>query len=184
MSPTASADPAAVRGVVLLGLPGAGKSTVAPRVAAALGWRWVDVDRAIEAAAGMSVAEIFARQGEAVFRAWERRVTAQVLAESPPVVLAPGAGWVEDPTHQRLLRTGLVGVHLQVDPDTAAARLTGSAERRPLVGDDDPIERLSAILARRRHLYLQAHHTISVDLMTPDEVVATIVALASGLAGD
>lgn len=184
MSPTASADPAAVRGVVLLGLPGAGKSTVAPRVAAALGWRWVDVDRAIEAAAGIPVVEIFARQGEAFFRAWERRVTAQVLAEATPVVLAPGAGWVEDPSHQRLLGTGLVGVHLQVAPSTAAARLQGSAERRPLLGEDDPTTHLTAILARRKHLYLQAKHTVSVDSMTSDEVAAIIVALASKFAGD
>jgi shikimate kinase len=181
VSPTASADPAAPRGVVLLGLPGAGKSTVAPLVAAALGWRAVDLDRAIEAAAGISVAEIFATQGEAFFRAWERRMTAQVLAEAAgPVVLAPGAGWIEDPSHQRHVGHGLIGVHLQVSPAVAADRLAGSAERRPLVGDDDPAQRIARLEARRKGLYVQANHTISVDSMTPGEVAAIIVALASG----
>lgn len=181
MSPTASADPAAVRGIVLLGLPGAGKSTVAPLVADALGWRCVDLDRAIESAAGMSVAEIFAGQGEAFFRAWERRLTAQMLADAEgAIVLAPGAGWIEDPSHQRLIGKGLIAVHLQVDPVVAAARLQGSAERRPLVGASDPIERITALLARRKHLYMLSNHTISVDLMTPEDITALIVALASG----
>ena len=181
MSPTASADPAPVRGVVLLGLPGAGKSTVAPLVAARLGWECIDLDRAIEAAAGMSVAEIFATQGEACFRAWERRVTTRCVAQAAgPLVLAPGAGWIEDPTHQRLMGRGLIGVYLQVEPAVAAARLTRSTEPRPLVGGDDPVGRIGALLARRKPLYLQANHTVSIDLMTPDEVAAIIVALASG----
>ncbi|MBM3884574.1 MAG: shikimate kinase [Gemmatimonadetes bacterium] len=181
MSPTASADPAAVRGVVLLGLPGAGKSTVAPLVAAALGWRCVDLDRAIESAAGMSVAEIFAGQGEAFFRAWERRLTAEVLTASRgPLVLAPGAGWIEDPSHQRLVGQGLIGVHLQVDPVVAAARLRGSSEPRPLVGGSDMVGRITALRSRRESLYLQSSHTVSVDSMTPDEVAAIIVSLASG----
>ena len=181
MSSTGSADPAAARGLVLLGLPGAGKSTVAPLVAAALGWACVDLDRAIEAAAGCSVAEIFSTQGEAFFRAWERRVTAQRLAEAAgPLVLAPGAGWIEDPTHQRLLGRGLIGVHLQVDPAVAAARLAGATERRPLLGGDDPVRRIAALRARRKQLYLQAKHTVSIDSMTPTEVAAIIVALASG----
>ncbi|MFZ9897984.1 MAG: shikimate kinase [Gemmatimonadaceae bacterium] len=181
MSPTASADPAAVRGIVLLGLPGAGKSTVAPLVAAALGWPCIDLDLAIEAAAGMSVAEIFAQQGEAFFRAWERRLTAQVLADAEgAIVLAPGAGWIEDPSHQHLIGKGLIAVHLQVDPLVAAARLATSTPQRPLVGASDPVGRIITLLARRHELYLQAHHTVSTDLMTPDELAAIIVALASG----
>lgn len=181
MSPTGSADPAAARGLVLLGLPGAGKSTVAPLVAARLDWACLDLDRAIEAAAGMSVAEIFASQGEAFFRAWERRVTAQCVAQTAgPIVLAPGAGWIEDPTHQRLVGRGLIGVYMQVEPAVAAARLAGSTEPRPLVGGDDPVGRIDALMARRKSLYLQANHTVSVDLMTPHEVAAIIVALASG----
>ena len=181
MSPTGSADPAAFRGLVLLGLPGAGKSTVAPLVAAELGWACVDLDRAIEAAAGCSVAEIFETQGEAFFRAWERRVTAQCVAQTAgPIVLAPGAGWIEDPTHQRLLGHGLIGVHLQVDPAVAAARLVGTTERRPLLGGGDPVRQIASLLDRRNSLYLQANHTVSVDSMTPGEVAAIIVALASG----
>ncbi len=96
------------------------------------------------------------------------------------IVLAPGAGWIEDPSHQRLIGKGLIAVHLQVDPLVAAARLQGSAERRPLVGASDPIERITALLARRKHLYMLSNHTISVDLMTPEDIAALIVALASG----
>lgn len=181
MSPTASAERAARRGLVLLGLPGAGKSTVAPLVAAGLRWRWVDLDREIEAAAGMSVAEIFGSQGEAFFRAWERRLTAKALAEDGgALVLAPGAGWIEDPTHQRLIADGLIGVHLRVDPAVAVARIGGSAELRPLLGGDDPLARMHELYARRNPLYLQSQYEVSVDSMTPDEVASYIVALASG----
>jgi len=173
------------RHLVLVGLPGAGKSTVGPRVASALGRAFHDLDTEIERAAGRGVAEIFARDGEPAFRALERAASAALLAPGArPIVLAPGGGWIEDSGHRSLLGGAVLGVYLDVSPAVAVARMGPAAEARPLLAGGDAVKKLSEIANRRRALYLQCQHTVSVDSMTADQVVSYIVALASREIGD
>lgn len=167
--------------LVLLGLPGAGKSTVGPLVAAALGRPFVDLDAEIVRRAGRPVPAIFAADGEAAFRALERAVTAELLTPgTEPVVLSPGGGWVEDPANRATLGRGVVAVYLRVTPAVALQRMGGTVADRPLLAGGDPVSALSRILARREAYYLQSQHTVSVDSMTPDAVASSIVALARG----
>lgn len=181
------------RFLVLLGLPGAGKSTVGPLVAERLGGAFIDLDAEIVADAGMSVGEIFEREGEVGFREREARATAALAAGTsrgagtrtggsggaPPVVVAPGGGWVEDPTNLALLGPRALSVYLRVAVDTALARMGASAGSRPLIAGAGTAERLQELFRRREHLYLQSNHTLDVDSMTPAEVCDSIVALAS-----
>ncbi len=173
------------RFLVLLGLPGAGKSTVGPLVAERLGWRFVDLDRRIELEAGTTIAAIFAREGEAGFRERERRATREVGRETDTgVVLAPGGGWIEDRANFDALGAMVRSVYLRVSVDVALARIGASKEVRPLLGGADPGARLRELLARREPLYLRADHTVSVESMSQAEVATSIVALASGSEGE
>ncbi|MBL8996877.1 MAG: shikimate kinase [Gemmatimonadetes bacterium] len=184
------------RFIVLLGLPGAGKSTVGPLVAARLGGAFVDLDAEIAAEAGMSVGEIFAREGEAGFRARETRATASLVARArdaasasglpgaAPVVVAPGGGWVEGPANRALLGRHMWSVYLRVQVATAVSRMGASASSRPLIAGAGTAERLLELFRRREPLYVQSNHTLDVDSMTPAEVCDSIVALASRSAPD
>lgn len=194
MSPAESAElplppstPSSMRRphLVLLGLPGAGKSTVGPLVAARLGWKCVDLDAAIVARTGRSIPEVFAHEGEDGFRAWERRLTLECAGPGvPPVVLVPGAGWVEDPAHRAALQGPMTGVYLQVSPAVAVARMQDGVTDRPLLAGPSPVSAVTSLLARREAFYLQANHVVSTDSLTPVEVASLIVALASRETGD
>ena len=164
--------------IVLVGLPGSGKSTVGPLVAAALGWRFVDLDAEIVRAAGRSIAEIFADEGEPGFRERERAATL-ALKDSGPLLLAPGGGWILSPANREALGLESKIVYLEVSPAVAATRMGGAARTRPLLAGGNPASRLGELLRQRESAYLQANHTVSVDLLAPDEVAALIVALAS-----
>jgi shikimate kinase len=178
---TAPAAPPRI--IVLVGLPGAGKSTVGALVAARMGRRFVDLDVAIAARAGRSVAAIFAEEGEEGFRARERAET-RALAAQEGLVLAPGGGWIEDHANRDALQGTVLTVYLRVSVPVALARLARSGEVRPLLGGPDPAFRLEELRRRREGSYLQADHTISVDSLTPDEVALSIVAIAMGSAPD
>jgi shikimate kinase len=170
--------------IVLVGLPGAGKSSVGVRAQQLLAergetWSFVDLDREIERRAGRSVAEIFARQGEAAFRKLERAVSLEWL-ERDRVILAPGGGWIELGELVGLFRARSQLVYLQVSPAVALARIEASGEVRPLLAGGNSAEKLTDLLARREALYLQSQHTLSVDSMTVEAAASYIVALASG----
>jgi len=178
------AEPARALGarhLVLLGLPGAGKSTIGPLVARALGREFVDLDAAIEAREGRTVLEIFASAGEAAFRHAERALTAELLApERPPLVLAPGGGWIEDLANRERLGEAAAAVYLRVSVAVALARMGGAVTSRPLLAGADPAVKLDELLRRRGPFYLQAEYTLSSDSMTPEAAASSIVALASG----
>lgn len=168
-----------IRRVVLVGLPGAGKSTVGAVVADRLGWRFIDLDREIERTSGASVPEIFASDGEAHFRRLEREATL-AIAGADRVVVAPGGGWSLDRSNPAALGPGSLTVYLRVSPELALARMAGSAGVRPLLAVPDPLRRLEELLEAREDAYLQANHVLSVDSLEPDQVADSIVALATG----
>ena len=164
--------------LVLVGIPGAGKSTVARALAARLQWPFVDVDDEIAAREGMSVRDIFATRGEAHFRALEREATERLALAEAPSVVAPGGGWITVPGLVALLRPPARLIWLRVSPEQAMARLGKGVEGRPLLSGPDPLTALTAILTARETFYLQADHAVSVEMMTPLDAVEAILALA------
>lgn len=164
--------------LVLVGIPGAGKSTVGRELARRLQWPFVDLDDEITALAGMSVREIFAAQGEQPFRTLEREATERIAHRASPMVIAPGGGWITVPGLVDLLRPPSKLLWLRISPARALDRLGADVASRPLLAGSDPLGALTALAAARETFYLQADHTLSVESMTLDEVVRTILPLA------
>ncbi len=148
-----------VRPVVLIGLMGAGKSSVGVRLAEMLGAEFRDSDAEIEAAAALSVPEIFERYGEAHFRDGERRVIARLLAE-PPMVMATGGGAFMNAETRELIKRVAVSVWLKAPLDLLVSRTAGRSHR-PLLNRGDPRRILAGLIAERYPVYAQA--TVTVD---------------------
>ena len=159
--------------VVLVGLPGAGKSTVGKILADLLGWSYCDFDKEIEAEVGLTVAEIFAREGEARFRELEANLTKR-LASQHQVVFAPGGGWITKPALLTLLADDAAVVWLRVQPETALARLRAPGVSRPLLQVPDALGRLQSLLAGREQYYERANVAFDTDEHTPREVADLI----------
>lgn len=142
------------RPIVLVGLMGAGKSTVGRRLANMLGRDFVDADDAIEEAAQRSVAEIFDEFGEAYFRDGERRVIARLIEEEAGVIATGGGAFVDDETRELIL-TRAVAVWIDCDIDTLVER-TARRNTRPLLRGGDPREILTGLFKAREPFYSQA----------------------------
>ncbi len=156
VSPAAPARP-----IALLGLRGAGKSTVGPLVAAALGVVFVELDDIIEEAAGMGLPEIFALHGEAWYRRLEAAALRRVIARETPVVLAAGGGLVTAPRTFTLLRSRFRTVWLRARPEDHWDRVTAQGDRRPMGDNPAAMAELRSLLAAREPLYGRAD--IEVD---------------------
>src|SRR5690242_15049768 len=135
------------RSIVLVGMMGAGKSSVGRRLAGRLGIPLVDADTEIEKAAGMSIPDIFARHGEADFRSGEARVIARLL-ESGPQVLATGGGAFINPESRASIRRNGISIWLRADFDVLYRRVKRRNDR-PLLKTNDPAETLRQLLAAR-----------------------------------
>lgn len=159
--------------VVLIGLMGAGKSTVGRRLAARLGRPFKDADGEIEKAAGCSIEDIFSRRGEAAFRDGERRVIARLL-EEPPHVLATGGGAFMDPgTRARIVDHG-VSVWLRAELDVLVKRI-GRRGGRPLLKDGDPRDILKNLMETRGPIFAQADIAVDTGDEPPDVTVDQIM---------
>lgn len=169
------------RHLVLVGLMGSGKSSVARRVGERLGWRVVDLDAVVEATAGCSIPEMFSRHGEQTFRDLETDALATALASPEPSVLATGGGVVVRDHNRDLLRNTVDArvIWLDASPAALARRVAGTPGTRPLLADD-PLEALTRLAEQRTSLYAQvAHHRIQTDSVRLDDVVDAVVALTS-----
>ncbi len=149
------------RTVVLVGMMGAGKSSVGRRLAARLAVPFRDADTEIEQAAGCTVSEIFERFGEDEFRVGERRVIARLLAEAPHVLATGGGAFCDAETRTRI-KDGAVSVWIKAPLDVLVAR-TGRRDTRPLLRGGDPREILERLLAERTPLYGQADLTVDSE---------------------
>lgn len=163
-----------LRCIVLTGFMGSGKSTVGPLVAQRLGWKFVDVDNVIEAEAGVSIAHLFSRDGEAAFRDLEHATIARFAKENG-LVLALGGGAIERPATRDILLNspGTLLIHLEVQLATTLKRCIGTESIRPVLADQ---ANLANRYARRLPLYRTAHASIHVDALTPEEVADAIIA--------
>lgn len=163
--------------LILVGLPGAGKSTVGRVVARQLGRPFLDFDTEIESRTGRSVARFFAEQGEPAFRALEVDLTRE-LAAAPPMVLSPGGGWVTNSGVMALLRPPGRIIHLRISPGEAVRRLSRSRVVRPLLQHADPTARMQALWDARGSLYNQADLVVDVEVVGTKELTQKIIALA------
>lgn len=172
---------AEIRTVWLVGMMGAGKSTIGPRLARRLGRRFIDTDEEVERAAGSRVAEIFEREGEPAFRSREREAIEACCGKA--AVVALGGGAVEPPgVRDRIAGAGTV-IYLRARPETLLARV-GDARGRPLLEGLSPAGqagRLAELLERRRAAYESASIVIDTDDLPPDSVVE---ALAERIGGE
>ncbi|KPF62887.1 shikimate kinase [alpha proteobacterium AAP81b] len=163
-----------MRPVALVGLMGAGKTTIGKRLAARLGLGFVDADAEIETASGLTVAEIFERFGEAHFRDGERRVIAR-LADGAPKVIATGGGAFIQPDTRALLLQRTVTVWLDADIPTLVARVR-KRDTRPLLKGRDPGEVLAELARLRNPFYAEARLRIGSKARPHGETVETIIA--------
>lgn len=167
------------RHLILVGLPGSGKSTVGHLVAQLLPTDFTDLDDEVVREAGRSIAELFARAGEAAFRRLERAAMERALA-GPPRVIAAGAGWIAQPGNFEMAvsRRACV-VYLRISADLAAVRLSDD-ESRPLLAGGDRAARLHALLEERQIWYQMAEAEVDAAL-TPAAVAEAVAALARGV---
>ena len=162
------------RHLVLVGMMGAGKSTVGRAAARRLGRPFLDSDAEIEARTGRTVRQIFERDGEPAFRRLESEVLADALASKAPAVIAAAGGVVLDATNRRLLHDGGTVVWLRADPATLVDRVRNGVHR-PLLAED-PAGVLDRLATEREDLYREvAHRIVDVDGRRPDEVLDDVL---------
>ena len=154
------------RSIVLVGLMGAGKTSIGRRLAARLGLPFRDADAEIELAAGCTIPELFARYGESDFRAGERRVIRRLLS-GDPLVLAFGGGAFMDPETRAAVREEAVSVWLRCPLATLVRRVAGR-DNRPLLADGDPAEILQRLIDARYPVYAEADVIIDCLDESPD----------------
>ena len=149
--------------LALLGVRGAGKSSVGAELARRLGVPHVEVDQRIEQAAGLRLAEIFELHGEAYYRRVERAVLDELLTRPTPMVLATGGSIVGDADNFALLRDRAVTFWLKARPRDHWNRVVKQGDRRPMAKSPHAFAELEALLAARAALYARAHHTIDTS---------------------
>lgn len=174
----AAADaPAAEKPIALLGVRGAGKSTIGQALARKLGVAFVELDQRIEEAAGLPLGEVFALHGEAYYRRLEREVLTQLLAQPSQMVLATGGSIVNDPTNYGLLRARCHTIWLRARPEDHWNRVVAQGDQRPMAGHSSEAHafaELRALLAAREKLYARAEHTVETTGRRIPQVVAAI----------
>lgn len=160
--------------IALLGLRGAGKTTIGKRLARRRRVPFVELDRRIERAADLSLGEIFALHGEDYYRRLEREVLQEVLDEAKPIVLATGGGLVASPDTFALLRRSATTVWLRTTPEDHWNRVVRQGDRRPMADHPQAMADLRALLANREPLYALADHTIDTSSSPVEAVVDSI----------
>ena len=166
--------------LVLVGLPGVGKTTIGRGAAKTLGRRFLDFDAEIERREGIPVREIFQSLGEDYFRALEASLTRE-LATTGGMVLSPGGGWITQAPSVELLREAARIIYLRAAPDAVARRLR-RIETRPLLAGRDPVVALGELYEKRRAAYETADVVLDTEKLSRKELIARVVelGLASG----
>jgi shikimate kinase len=161
------------RSIVLVGLMGAGKSTVGRRLASKLGLPFMDADHEIEAAAGMSIPDIFSIYGEDYFRDGERRVIARLLQEGPLVLATGGGAFMSEETRTRVAQSG-ISVWLKADVDVLMRRVR-KRTNRPLLQNADPEGTMRRLVEIRHPVYATADLTVESHEAPHERIVNEIM---------
>ena len=164
--------------LILVGLPGSGKTTVGQAVADKLGRTFLDLDLEIERREGRSISQIFGEKGEAYFRRKERELTEELTLVGNFIV-SPGGGWITDPEVVKLVHPPAKLVYLKVRPDTALKRLGPMRMMRPLLTRPDPLGELKRLYEGRKAAYEAADHVIDTELYDLQRVIQKVIQLAS-----
>jgi shikimate kinase len=164
------------RHIVLVGLPGAGKSTVGKLVAEALGASIIDIDGLLVREMGMPIHQIFGMLGEAKFREMERDAVNAAQARDPCIIV-PGGGWAAQPGQLEATRQSSMVIYLKCQPGTAAKRSAGG-EARPLLAGTDPVQTMRNLLEERAPFYQLADHQVEAESSPAEAVAAEVMALA------
>lgn len=162
--------------IVLIGLPGSGKTTVGRIVAEKLSAGFVDIDSILNRKEGKPIAMIFAEKGEPAFRDMERREVEAALANQPAVI-APGGGWAAQPGALESATLAGYVIYLKVRPETAVSRAVPSGTRSMLMGED-PEAQMRVLIKEREPFYAKADAKVETDNKTPEQVAAEVVRLA------
>ena len=174
-----AADPR-IPHLILVGLPGAGKSSVGKAAAERLGRTFLDFDKEIERREGATVAALFAERGEHYFRQCERALTEE-LRQIGNMILSPGGGWITNSEVVALLRPPARIIYLKVRPEIALRRMGPDAATRPLLVRPDPLGELRRLLGEREPLYEMADWTIDTQRVELNGVVDEVAKLAATL---
>jgi shikimate kinase len=161
------------RSIVLVGLMGAGKSTVGRRLAQKLGLEFTDADAEIERAAGKTVPDIFRDHGEAYFREGERKVIARLLDSGPQVLATGGGAFMNEETRHNIASRG-ISVWLRADMNLLMKRVR-RRDNRPLLKAEDPEEVMRQLIAQRYPVYGQADVTVESRDVPHNSIVSDVI---------
>jgi XRE family aerobic/anaerobic benzoate catabolism transcriptional regulator len=162
-------------GIALIGLRGAGKSTLGRLLAKAIGWTFVELNKEIEQQNGLSTAEIIALYGQEGFRRMEQNALAQLLARNEPIVLATGGGIVSEPlTFDRVL-SSFYTVWLKAEPEEHMARVRRQGDLRPMADDRSAMQELRTILLSREPLYARAAVQVDTAGLSVEEAAERLI---------
>jgi shikimate kinase len=164
------------RSLVLVGMMGAGKSSIGRKLAQRLSLPFVDADTEIEHAAGMSISEIFAKHGEPYFRAGEARVIARLL-DGGPQILATGGGAFMHPQSREAIRAKGISIWLKAEYDVLMKRIKRRSDR-PMLKTDDPGETLRRLMQERDPVYAEADITVHSRDVPHEMIIAEIISAA------
>ena len=161
------------RSIVLVGMMGAGKSSIGRRLAQRLGIPFIDADAEIETAAGMTIAEIFARDGEPFFRSREARVIARLLDQAPQVLATGGGAYMNESTRASICQRG-ISVWLKADFEVLMRRVKRRSGDRPML-QGDPAERVRHLIEERYPIYAEADAMVMSRDVPHETIVNEIV---------
>jgi XRE family aerobic/anaerobic benzoate catabolism transcriptional regulator len=164
--------------IALLGLRGAGKSTLGEKLAQALGVAFVELDREVEREAGAELGEVFAMYGQEGFRRFERRALERVLAQHDRAVVAVGGSLVTDAATYKLLRERSLCVWLKASPEEHMARVIAQGDMRPFKGRSAALEEIRQLLADRDRLYSRADFVLDTSGKTVRSSLSQLISLA------
>jgi XRE family aerobic/anaerobic benzoate catabolism transcriptional regulator len=164
----------AFSGIALIGLRGAGKSTLGKRLAEKIGWKFVELNKEIERQNGLSVAEIINLYGQEGFRRMEQAALGQLLARKELMVLATGGGIVSEPLTFDLILSSFYTIWVKAEPEEHMARVRGQGDLRPMAEDPSAMAELRNILLSREPLYARANAVVDTAGLSVDAAAARL----------